>query len=311
MTRFLLGRLGRAAFTLWLVASFAFVILRLTGDPVRSLLPDNATPEIVAAYKQRWGLDRSLPEQYARYLAALAQGDFGRSFRDDRPALETVAERVPKTLELTGTAFLLVLLIGIPAGVAAALRRDTLLDRAVMTAAVAAHALPAFLLGLLLMLLFAVTWRLLPSSGSATAAHLVLPALTLGATGAAVIARFTRAAVLEVLEQPHVRAARAAGHPLGAVIRRDVLPNAAIPLLTVLGFTVGGLVGGSIITETVFAWPGVGRLLATAVAARDLAVVQCIVLLLAAAMVAANFTVDLLYAWLNPRIRLAGGEEPR
>jgi peptide/nickel transport system permease protein len=309
MRRFLLRRLGRALFTLWAVATFAFVILRLTGDPVRSLLPDTATPEIVAAYTERWGLDRPMPEQYLRYLAALARGDFGRSFRDERPALETVAERLPKTLQLTGTAFLLVLLIGVPSGVAAALRRGSVVDRAVMAAAVAAHSLPSFLLGLAFMLLFAVTWRLLPSSGSSTLAHLVLPALTLGMTGAAVIARFTRAAVLEVMEQPHVRAARAAGHPMGAVIRRDVLPNAAIPLLTVLGFVIGGLVGGSIITETVFAWPGIGRLLATAVAARDLAVVQCIVLLLAAAMVAANLLVDVLYGWLNPRIRVAAAGE--
>jgi peptide/nickel transport system permease protein len=308
MSRFLLRRLLRAVFTLWVVASFAFVILRLTGDPVRSLLPDNATAEIVEAYKEKWGLDRSLPEQYLRYLAALAQGDFGRSFRDDRPALETVAERVPKTLQLTAAAFLLVLGIGIPAGVAAALARDTALDRVVMTAAVAAHALPSFLLGLFLMLVFAVTFRLLPSSGSATWAHMVLPAVTLGTTGAAVIARFTRAAVLEVLEQPYIRAARAAGHPMGSVIRRDVLPNAAIPLLTILGFAIGGLIGGSIITETVFAWPGIGRLLASAVAGRDLAVVQCIVLLLAATMVAANLVVDLLYAWLNPRIRVPAAE---
>lgn len=310
MNRFLLRRFGRAVFTLWAVMTFAFVVLRVTGDPVRSLLPDNVTLEVVAAYRERWGLDRSLPEQYARYLLALAQGDFGRSFRDDRPALESVLERLPKTLALTLTSFLLVLLIGLPAGVAAALARDTAMDRLVMAGAVAAHSLPGFLLGLLLILLFAVEWRLLPSSGSTTLAHLVLPAITLGTTGAAVIARFTRAAVLEVLEQPHVRAARAAGHPMGVVIRRDVLPVAAIPLVTILGFAIGGLVGGAIVTETVFAWPGIGRLLANAVAARDLAVVQCIVLLLATAMVAANFAVDLLYAWLNPRIRVsapAGG----
>jgi len=310
MLDFLLRRLFRAALTFWIVVTFTFVVLRVTGDPALSLLPDDTPPQVVRYYLERWGVDRPLHVQYLDYLRAIAAGDFGISFRDDRPAAQHVLERLPKTLLLMSAAFAIVVALGVGAGIVAGLCRGTPVDRAVMAFAVAGFSLPSFFLGLVLIFLFAVHWRVLPSSGSSTAAHLVLPAATLGVTGAAVIARFTRSAVLEVLGRNFVRAARAKGLGAARVILAHVLPNAAIPVVTVLGFGLGGLIGGSVITETVFAWPGVGRLLVSAVAGRDLNVVQLIVLMLASAMVVANLLVDLSYGLLNPRIRLVAGHEP-
>lgn len=308
MLAFLLRRALRAVLTLWIVVTFTFVVLRVTGDPALSLLPDDTPPQLVKAYLERWGVDRPLGEQYVGYVRDIARGEFGISFRDDRPALDHVLERIPKTLQLTGTALVIVLVLGLGAGISAGLYRGTPLDRAIMAFAVAGYSLPSFFLGLTLIFVFAVNLRVLPSSGSSTAWHLVLPAVTLGTTGAAVIARFTRSAVLEVMGQPFVRAARAKGLGRARLVLAHVLPNAAIPVVTVLGFGLGGLIGGSVITETVFAWPGVGRLLVTAVAGRDLNVVQIIVLMLAASMVLANFLVDVSYGLLNPRIRLVARE---
>ncbi len=308
MLAFLLRRALRAVLTLWIVVTFTFVVLRVTGDPALSLLPDDTPPQLVKAYLERWGVDRPLGEQYVGYVRDIARGEFGISFRDDRPALDHVLERIPKTLQLTGTALVIVLVLGLGAGISAGLYRGTPLDRAIMAFAVAGYSLPSFFLGLTLIFVFAVNLRVLPSSGSSTAWHLVLPAVTLGTTGAAVIARFTRSAVLEVMGQPFVRAARAKGLGRARLVLAHVLPNAAIPVVTVLGFGLGGLIGGSVITETVFAWPGVGRLLVTAVAGRDLNVVQIIVLMLAVSMVLANFLVDVSYGLLNPRIRLVARE---
>lgn len=304
--RFLLVRVLRALITLWAVVSLVFLVLRVTGDPVTALVPDTATPEVIAAYRAKFGLDRSLAEQYFAYGAAILEGDLGRSFIDRRPAFTVLMERVPNTLLLSGTALAIAIVLGLLAGIAAAFRRDSLFDRMVMTFAVAGFSLPTFFLGILGILFFAVELRWLPSSGSATLWHLVLPAMTLGLHGAAVLARFTRSAMVEVLGEPYIRAARAKGLADIAVLTRHALPNAAIPILTVLGMMLGHLVGGSLIVETVFAWPGVGRLMVTAVAQRDLAVVQAAVLLIAFSMTAANLLVDLAYAWLNPRLSVRG-----
>ena len=309
MIRYLIIKLVRAGLSAWIVVTTTFVVLRITGDPVLSLLPiDTTPPEIVAHYRQLWGLDRPVYDQYVSYLQGIAQGDMGRSFADGRDAIGIVAEKIPNTLLLMGWAAVAMLGIGLPAGVLAALRRGTGLDRAVMALAVAGHSLPGYLLGILLIWLFAVELQWLPSSGHGTAAHLVLPVLALAAYYGALIARFTRSAVLEVIGRPHVRAAHAQGYPPRLVIRRDVLPNAAIPLVTVTGLILGGFIGGSIMIEWIFAWPGIGRLLVTAVAARDLAVVQVLVLLFAVSMIATNLVVDLLYAVLNPKIRIVAGQ---
>ena len=305
MLRFAAVRLLRALLTIVLVVSFAFVVLRLSGDPALLIMSVDAPPEAVAAFRAAWGLDEPLWTQYLRYFSAIASGDLGRSMRDGRDAIELVAERVPATLALTLPALALKIGIGIPAGIHAALHRNSLADRAVMVAAVAGFAVPSFVLGLLLVLVFAVQLGWLPSGGQEGWRHAVLPVVTLGVGGAAALARFTRSAMLEVLGQPYIRTASAKGVPWGAVVRGHALPNAAIPTVTIVGFMVGSLLAGAVVVESVFSWPGVGRLLVVAVANRDLAVVQCILLLVAATMVVANLVVDLLYGALDPRLRAA------
>lgn len=223
--------------------------------------------------------------------------------RDGRPALALVAERVPATLALMVPALMLKLGLGLSAGIAAALFRGRCVDRVVTTLAVLGFAVPSFVLGLILVLVFAVELRWLPSGGQGTWRHAVLPVVTLGLGGAAALARLTRSAMLDVLEQPYIRAARARGLPWGRIIRGHALPNAAIPLVTLGGFLVGSLMAGSVVVESVFSWPGVGRLLVVSVASRDLAVVQSLVLMTATTMVTANLIVDLLYGLLDPRLR--------
>jgi peptide/nickel transport system permease protein len=309
MTALVLRKLFRALLTLWIVVTLTFVVLRTSGDPAIVILGGDATPEMIASFHHDWGLDRPLPVQYASYLGHILQGDFGNSFLDGRPAATVVGERVPRTLQLAGLGFLLMLAVGIPAGILAALHRGRALDRAVVTFAVLGHSVPSFFLAILLILLFSVKLRLLPSGGAEQGSAILMPALTVAAGGAGVIARFTRAAMLDALRQPFLRALLARGISWPDAVRRHAVPNAAIPTLTMIGFLLGGLVAGAVITETVFAWPGVGRLIVTSVARRDLAVVQCIVLLIAATMVLANLAVDLLYVWLDPRMRAPPAED--
>jgi peptide/nickel transport system permease protein len=306
MGRLLAIRLGRALLTIAIVISFAFVILRASGDPAQLILGPDAPPDALAAFRHAWGLDQPLPVQYVRYVLAILRGDLGVSMRDGTPAISMVADRIPATLELMGPALLLNILIGVPAGVLAALRRGSVTDRVVMLGAVAGFTVPSFVLGLVLVLIFAVTFHLLPSSGQSGLSSAVLPVITLGLGGAAVLARFTRSAMLEVLGRPYIRAAMAKGLPWRQVVTRHALPNAAIPTVTIIGFMVGGLMAGAVVTESVFAWPGLGQLLVISVASRDLSVVQVILLLVAATMVAANLVVDLLYGMLDPRLRAGG-----
>ncbi len=305
---FLLTKSLRALLTLFLAVTFVFLILRLAGDPMRLMLPDDTPPDVIEHYRQVYGLDRSLIEQYVLYLKGLLQGDLGYSFRDRQPALDAVLERIPATMLLGLTSFVLSTLIGVIFGIAAALKRGTSLDHAVMGLSIFGHAMPSFFLGILMILTFAMSLRWLPSAGMGTAAHLVMPAITLGIGGAGAIARFTRSSMLEVLNQPYMRTARAKGVGLRSRVLRDAVPNAAIPVVTVLGLRMGGLISGTVVVETVFAWPGIGQLLVTAVSQRDLAVVQTIVLLVALTMVLANFFVDVAYRWLDPRIAAAGKE---
>ena len=306
MARFWAARALRTLLTLIFVVTFAFTVLRTSGDPVQSLLGPDATNEEIAQFRADWGLERPLAEQYLRYGANVLSGEFGKSYRDGRKVTEIIGERVPYTLLLTLTAYALALLIGVPAGIIAALRRNTFIDRLIMGLAVMGFALPNFFLGILMILLFSLHLRWLPSSGSGTPAHLIMPALTLAMFNAGALARFTRSAMLEVLSKPFMRAAAAKGaSPLRRVLRH-ALPNAAIPVITVIGLNLGVLLGGAIVVETVFAWPGVGRLLVSAVSSRDLAVVQAVVLMLAVFMVSINLAVDLLYGVLDPRIRLSG-----
>ncbi len=303
MLTLFLVKTARALLTVLMCVTVVFVVLRLSGDPAETLLPENTPPDTVAEYRARWGLDAPLPEQYLRYLAAVLHGDFGRSFADNRDALSVVMERVPATLLLGGATFAVALLLGVPLGMVAALRRNSATDRAVMSFAVFSFSTPHFFLGILLILLFTMQLRWLPSSSSGSWQHMVMPVVTLGTASAGTLARFTRTAMLEVMGQPFLRTARGKGASESYAVRRHALPNAAIPVVTVIGFQLGGLIGGALVTETVFAWPGVGRLLVSAVSGRDLAVVQTIVLLVAATMVTANYLVDIAYGLLDPRIR--------
>jgi len=296
----------RAALTLWLVVTFVFFVLRLSGDPTYMLLPDDIDEATRDFYRELWGLDHPLMVQYWNYLGALMQGDFGISFRNNLDAFQLVWERVPKTALLMGTALLISLAIGIPLGVIAAYYRDSWLDRLVMTVSVFGFSMPNFFLGILLILVFSLNLRVLPSSGSGTLAHLIMPAATLGISFAAQFARYTRSAMIDVLSKPYMRTARSKGAGPARRVNLHALPNAAIPVVTILGFKIGDMLGGAVVTETVFAWPGIGRLLTNAVATRDLAVVQCIMVLLAITMVLANTLTDLIYGWLDPRVRVGG-----
>ena len=303
MLRYLALRLGRAVLTIALVVTFAFVVLRLSGDPAMTIMSPDAPPAALAAFRHAWGLDQPIWVQYVRYFGAIVQGQLGQSMRDGRPAITLVAERIPATLALTIPALLLKICLGIPAGIHAALHRNSLTDRAVMAGAVAGFTVPSFVLGLVLVLVFAVQLGWLPSGGDDSWRSVILPVITLGLGGAGILARFTRSAMLEVLGQHYIRAASAKGVPWRLVVRAHALPNAAIPTVTVVGFMVGSLIAGAVVVESVFSWPGVGRLLVVAVANRDLAVVQCILLLVASTMVASNLFVDLLYGLLDPRLR--------
>lgn len=301
---FLALRLARATATLAICVTIVFVVLRSAGDPLASLLPDDTPPDVVEIYRERFGLDQSIWQQYLGYLQSVAHGDFGRSFVHHRDALAVVWERVPATLELGGLALIAAVLIGVPLGVLATFGRNTWVDRAAMSAAVFGYSLPNFFLAILLILWLSLSLRLLPSAGSDLPQHLIMPIIVLGAPAAAKIARFTRTSMVEVIGQPFMRAAAAKGVPTRPRLIGHAFPNAAIPVVTFLGFEIGAMIGGGVVTETIFAWPGLGRLLVQAVGQRDLAVVQTIVLMIAATMVCANLLVDLAYGWLDPRVRV-------
>lgn len=311
MGRFIVLRTLRGLLTVWGLLTLVFVVLRLSGDPLEALLGDDAPPEMVDYYTVLYGFDQPLWRQYLQYFWGLFQGDWGQSFRDGRDALEVVLERVPATLQLGFAAFVFSLLVGIPLGIVAALYRNTALDRFAMGFAVLGFALPNFFIGIILILFFSMTVRWLPSSGTGTWAHLILPVITLGTAGAGSIARFARSSMLEVMNRPYMRTAQAKGLRRPRRIMWHAVPNAAIPIVTLLGFRLGDMIAGSVVVEAVFAWPGVGRLLVNAVTARELAVVQAVIVIVTITMVTANLLVDLAYAWLDPRQREGRNERKR
>src|SRR5262245_24390110 len=280
-----------------------FVLLRLTGDPALLYVSEDAGPAQIQRVREQLGLADPLPVQYVRFLGRALQGDFGLSLRYNQPALPLVLASLPATLELTGAALLLAALIGVPVGILSATRRNSAVDHLSLIAALVGQCVPTFWLGIILVLIFALDLGVLPSSGRGSLAHLVMPALTLGAYSIARVARLTRSSVLEVLNQDFVRTARSKGLPQPAVILRHVLKNAAIPIVTILGLSVSTLLGGAVITETIFDWPGIGRLMVQAVFVRDYPIVQGTALLLAATVAAVTFATDALYVWLDPRIK--------
>ncbi|EJF89292.1 ABC transporter permease [Bartonella tamiae] len=295
-------RILRAFITIFLVITFAFFVLRLSGDPAQIILGPEASQQAVVAFQKSWGLDAPLWQQFTGYVYAVLQGDFGVSMRDGRKAFDMVLERIPATLFITLPALLLKLAIGIPAGVYAALHRDSKMDRFVMGLSVLGFTMPSFVLGLYLVLIFSVQLGWLPSGGQEGVQYAILPILTIGLGGAAVLARFSRSAMIEILSRPYIRTASAKGLSWRYVVYNHALPNAAIPIVTLVGFMVGSLLAGAVVVESLFSWQGVGRLLVIAVANRDLAVVQCILILVAFTMVLSNLIVDLLYSYLDPRL---------
>ncbi len=306
MLPYLTRRLLQALLVVLGVSLIVFLLIRITpGDPVRAYLGETATEEQVTAYRQYLGYDQPLPIQYVRFLERAAVGDLGRSLFYHEPAIQVLVEHLPATLQLAVLALVLSLLVAIPLGVLSAVQRDSFWDYAGMVLAMLGQSLPAFWLGLVLMLLFAVDWRLLPTAGYGTWQHLVLPSVTLGAYLAGLFTRLVRSGMLEVLGDDYIRTARAKGVSERAVLYRHAFRNMAIPLVTVVGLQFGTLLGGAIVVETVFSWPGVGTAAITAIGARDYSLVQAVVLSVSVFFVFINLLVDVLYAYIDPRIRYA------
>jgi ABC-type dipeptide/oligopeptide/nickel transport system permease component len=303
--RYVAARVVQAVLALLGVTVVAFVLVSLSGDPAFILLTPEAGEAQRAAFRRMYGLDEPLPVQYARYLEHVVRGDFGRSFAFDRPALTVVLERIPATLELTCAAILLGVAIGIPAGVLAATRERTWVDRAVMVVVLVGQSIPTFWLGVLMIRIFAVNLHWLPVSGRGTWLQLVMPAMALALWLVALLARITRSEMLESLAQDYVRTARAKGLSERGVTVRHALGNALLPIVTLIGLQIGTLLGGAVITETVFAWPGVGTLVFDAILRKDYPVVLAVVELVAAAFIVINMSLDLLYGYLDPRLRRA------
>jgi len=304
MTRYILNRMATLIPVLFGVSVIVFSILKFVpGDPALQVGGLDASPEDLAAIRQQLGLDRPVHVQYLYFVGNALRGDFGKSIRSNRPVLEEMWSRIPNTVVLTAVAMIFAILLGTGLGILAAVRQYSLWDNLAMATAMLGISVPIFWLGLMLMLLFAVQLRWFPTAGTGTALHLVLPALTLGAASAAIIARQVRSAMLEVLRQDYVRTARAKGLKPRKVILRHALTNALIPAVTIIGLQFGYLLAGAVVTETVFAWPGVGRLLVDAIKFRDFPVVQATILWLALIFSTVNLAVDVLYGYLDPRIK--------
>lgn len=305
MTRFVVIRLLQAAAVLWGVATIVFALAHLSGDPVVLMVPQGTPLDVIARMRHTLGLDQPLYVQYGRFLANLVRGDLGMSYVQDAPALRLVLQRLPYTAELAAAAFGLALAAGVPLGVAAGIRRGGWLDRAAVPFILVGQAMPSFWTGLLLILVVSVDWHLLPSSGSGSLSTLVLPAVTLAWLSLATIARMSRSAVLEEMAKDYVRTAHAKGVAPRRVIARHVLRNAALPIVTIATLDIANLLGGVVITESIFAWPGIGRLALEAIQSRDYTVVQAVVLVGTAIFVLANLATDLLYSVIDPRIELS------
>ena len=305
MHRYLLRRLLLTIPVLLGVATLVFSLIHfIPGDPAQAMLGEGASPEDVAQLRARLGLDRPLLVQYGSFLQGLVRGDLGVSLRNDQPVLQQILERMPATAELAFASMAVAVLIAVPLGIIAAAWRGTFVDYSAMTLSLVGISVPNFWLGPLLAIVFAVELGWLPVGGRGTPAHLVLPAVTLGAALAAILARMTRASLLEELREPYVLAARAKGVSRIRAILRHAFRNSLIPIVTILGLQFGVVLTGAVITETIFAWPGIGRLLIQSISFRDYPTVQGCVLLIAVTYVGVNLLTDLTYGFLDPRIRV-------
>ena len=305
MIRYLSLRLLLALPALWLILTMVFLLAHIVpGDPVQQMLGEGARAEDLQQLRHTLGLDQPIPVQYGRYLAGVVHGNLGESFRFQQPVARVVLSHYPATLELAAFALLVCAAIGIPAGIFAAEYRGTAADHAVGVFTLFGLSVPNFALGPVLILVFSVMLGWLPVSGRGGVSHLILPAITLGAALAAILTRMVRTSVIEELSSDYVRTARAKGLPESAVLFRHAFRNALIPILTILGLQFGTLLAGTIVTESIFSWPGIGRLSVQAIEARDYPLLQGCILLIAVSYVVVNLLTDLVYAFVDPRVRL-------
>ena len=304
MRAYVASRLAQTLLVVFLSLTAVFGMVRLSGDPVLLFMPMDIQAKDVNEFRQRLGFNDPLAVQYGRFLANAVRGDFGESLRYRKDALGLVLERIPATFQLAVTALGLTLVVAVPLGVISAVRRNSALDHAATVATVLGQAVPGFWLGLMLIYFFSVQLRWLPTGGTGTLAHLVMPSVVLAAFFSARIARLTRSVVLESLGEDYVRTARAKGLEEARVVGKHTLRNAAIPIVTLAGLELGQLLGGAVVTETIFAWPGLGRLTVQALLNRDFPVVLAAVSLTSVIYTVINLGVDLLYVWLDPRVRL-------
>jgi peptide/nickel transport system permease protein len=304
MISFVIQRLLLAVLVIFGVSAVTFFLTFLSGDPADLMLPPGATPEQMTRFRREWGFDDPIAVQYGRFLGRAVQGDLGTSLRHGTPALPLIAERLPATFQLTLTAMVVAIALAIPLGVVSATHRGSAIDLLTMSVALVGQAVPTFWLAIMGILFFAVTLGWLPTSGRGTLLHVIMPAGVLAIGLMALLTRLTRSTMLEVLAEDYVRTARSKGLREWAVLSRHALRNALIPLVTVIGLQFGYILGGAVVVETVFTWPGVGLFTIQAITNRDYPVVQAAVLILSSAVVLINLLVDLLYGLLDPRIRV-------
>ena len=305
MSAYLLKRVVASLFAVWGVATLTFVLLRVTADPAALLVGEEATPERLAEVRHRLGLDEPLLVQYAEFIGGAVTLDFGESYRFDEPAMGMVLERLPVSLRLATAAFVVALSLAVPLAVASAVWRDTAIDYLASFLSFVGFAMPAFWLGAMAIIVFAVQLKWLPTSGSGDLKHYILPTLTLATWPLGQFTRLLRSELLNVFHDDYVRTARAKGLAEQIVVLRHALKNAFLPVLTLIGLSFGSLLGGAIITETIFAWPGMGRLVIQATTNRDFPLIEASVIVLATGFVLINLVVDLLYGVLDPRIKLS------
>jgi ABC-type dipeptide/oligopeptide/nickel transport system permease component len=298
------GRLATAILVIFGVSVVSFFLTFLTGDPAEIMLPPGATLAQIEKFRAEWGFADPLPVQYWRFLKRALHGDFGVSLRHGQSSLPLIAARLPATLQLTVTAMLLAIVLAVPLGVLAATHRGGPVDLLAMGVALVGQSVPNFWLAIMMILLFAVSWGLLPTSGRGGVAHVVMPAAAIAINLMALLTRLVRSTMIEMLSEDYVRTARAKGLREVFVTGRHALPNALIPLVTVIGLQFGYILGGAVVIETIFTWPGVGLFTIQAILNRDYPVVQAAVFILATGVVLINLAVDLLYVWLDPRIRV-------
>ncbi len=303
MAHFLLGRFAQLAIYLLGLTLIVFLLTRLSGDPVLLLLPPNATQQDYDALKSQMGLEKPLPVQYLEFLGHAAQGDLGRSYKWGMSSAQLILGRFPATLELALAAMAIAVALGVTAGIVVAVHHESWLDRVIMGWSLIGQSMPVFWLGLMLILLLAVHWPILPVGGRGSFAHLILPAITLGWYSTALIARMTRSSMLEILQAEYIKFARIKGLPEKTVLFRHALRNALIPIVTISSLQFAILLSGAVVTETVFAWPGIGSVVVDAILAKDYPVIQAAVLLVSVAFFLVNFFVDLLYMVIDPRIK--------